>query len=328
MTDAWDMVVGEVGHVHCSISDDAWDGTDGGTGRLPVGMFDTCGLLFWLGTDGGARPYTNPHTAGQVTASASRLHKGEPHIFVHHNFEPGEKVLNYTPDSGDDNWMSVDLGPGCSLCPELYALRHESECGGAFALACWRFEGSEDGERWEMLREHAADGTTREHCVPMLVRAWALDEAAVQGRSFRHFRICRHSGTARNAAGTERLACAGIELCECASYSARDARARPARTRSLAALPSPVCARVYACVLTASARSSYRAVCVCARAVYVCVPVSPQTAWRRAAVSLMAGRVLARCRSRKSQEQWQGWRRRGRWRPSRPPRGLPVAWRD
>jgi hypothetical protein len=214
------------GHCHCSISDDAWDGTDGGTGRLPVGMFDTCGLLFWLGTDGGARPYANPHTAGKVTASASSLHKGEPHIFVHHNFEPGEKVLNYTPDAYEC-WMSVDLGPGCALCPEHYALRHESECGGAFALACWRFEGSEDGERWELLREHAAGGTAKEHCVPMLVRAWALDAAAVQGRSFRHFRIGRNSAleggragsnpAARNAAGTERVACAGIELCECAS---------------------------------------------------------------------------------------------------------------
>ena len=43
----------------------------------------------------------------------------------------------------------------------------------------------------------------------MAVAAWALDGAAVGGRSFRHFRVRQ---TGKNAGGNDQLLCAGIEL--------------------------------------------------------------------------------------------------------------------
>ena len=43
----------------------------------------------------------------------------------------------------------------------------------------------------------------------MAVAAWALDGAAVGGRSFRHFRVRQ---TGENANGFDSLHCAGIEL--------------------------------------------------------------------------------------------------------------------
>ena len=43
----------------------------------------------------------------------------------------------------------------------------------------------------------------------MAVAAWALDGAAVGGRSFRHFRVRQ---TGKDAYGDDYLCCAGIEL--------------------------------------------------------------------------------------------------------------------
>ena len=67
-------------------------------------------------------------------------------------------------------------------------------------------EGSDDGRTWQPLREHANDESL---AGKMAVAAWALDGAAVGGRSFRHFRVRQ---TGKNANGHDALCCAGIEL--------------------------------------------------------------------------------------------------------------------
>ena len=104
--------------------------------------------------------------------------------------------------------MAVDLGASHRLVADHYALRNSSYT----ALRSWIMEGSDDGRTWQPLREHANDRSLDGSLAgQMAVAAWALDGAAVGGRSFRHFRV-RQTGKNANGYAYDGLFCAGIEL--------------------------------------------------------------------------------------------------------------------
>ena len=98
----------------------------------------------------------------------------------------------------------MDLGASHRLVLDHYALRHSNTS--SYRLRSWTLEGSNDADTWQPLREHKNDASL---AGSMAVAAWALDGAAVGGRSFRHFRVRQ---TGKNAAGNDCLCCAGIEL--------------------------------------------------------------------------------------------------------------------
>jgi len=134
--------------------------------------------------------------------------------------------------------MSVDLGQGRRLAPTHYCLRH-GDSNGHYRLLQWRFEGSTDGARWTVLREHThttADCPFPDHGYS--VAAFPVDPPAAAAAAgagsggggaaggFRHFRIIQ---TGKNTGyeydeddeddeydeddeGDDSLMCAGIEL--------------------------------------------------------------------------------------------------------------------
>ena len=69
-------------------------------------------------------------------------------------------------------------------------------------MLSWIMEGSDDANTWQPLREHANDESLAGE---MAVAAWALDGAAVGGRSYRHFRAT----DGKNADGNNLLCFAG-----------------------------------------------------------------------------------------------------------------------
>ena len=83
-------------------------------------------------------------------------------------------------------------------------------------LLHWRFEGSNDGATWTVLRTHT-DGTSPFPDHAYSVAAWPVDPpAAAAGAAgaagppgFQHFRIIQ---TGTNSSGSNLLMCAGIEL--------------------------------------------------------------------------------------------------------------------
>jgi hypothetical protein len=179
------------------------------------GEFGLDGVLYYLGTAGGTRPYENPHGGDSgVKATMSSEHPGEgasdPKRFAQHDHR-GD-VCNCTNNKPND-WMAVDLGETHLLAPDHYALQADSFSDGNRKLRHWVLEASVDGKKWEVLRKHDNDKSCDK---AMGVATWALDADVVGGRSFRHFRI-RQTGynsgnTGTGCRGNNLLHCAGIEL--------------------------------------------------------------------------------------------------------------------
>ena len=70
--------------------------------------FDTNGVLHWIGTSAGTKPYENPHgKPGGVVATMSTVLIGEPSRFV--GLELAGDARN-TTIAGLGSWMAVDLG--------------------------------------------------------------------------------------------------------------------------------------------------------------------------------------------------------------------------
>jgi len=172
--------------------------------RAEGDAFDERGVLFHLGTKGGTQPYANPHGGDSgVVASMSSVggNSSDPKRLTEHRH--GSAVLNYTIDS-PGQWAAVDLGASHRLVLDHYALRADENSG--YHMLSWILEASNDADTWQPLREHKNDASL---AGSMAVAAWALDGAAVGGRSFRHFRVRQ---TGKNAFGKDDLHCAGIEL--------------------------------------------------------------------------------------------------------------------
>ena len=170
----------------------------GGTTFTHVSDFDTNGVLYHLATEGGARPYANPHAAGRVVASMSSVHGGSADLFVQHAHP--RPVQNFTEDTAG-SWMAVDLGEGRALRVGRYTLRND--VNGGWALRHWRLEGSADGTGWTTLKTHADDAGLAP--TAMATASWPVEAAG----AFRHFRILQ---IGPNANGGQSLHCAGIEL--------------------------------------------------------------------------------------------------------------------
>jgi hypothetical protein len=201
-------------------------------GHRKTTAFDGKGVLHWIGTNGGTAPYVNPHTmeggGGVVAAMSSVGGLGStPARFVMHDHDGS--TLNYTSNK-PNSWMSVDLGAGRLLAATHYVLRHGWHNGNA-RLVQWRFEGSNDGASWTLLKAHT-HSTSPFPAHAYSVAAWPVDPppappsaaaaaaAAAAGggaagagaagsQGFRHFRIIQ---TGENCFGNNYLFCAGIEL--------------------------------------------------------------------------------------------------------------------
>ena len=192
------------------------------TGGYSSGMphtFDTFGVLFWLGSAGMTKGYTNPHKTGEVdvTMSGKFLHFGEDGeddplgVDDADPFGAAERFVMHAHDGRSCNltngepfsWMAVDLGEERTLICDHYCLRHGNDDGN-FRLRRWRLEGSNDGEQWVSLKEHRSNEWLADQAFS--VGSWPVE---CNGKAYRHFRVLQ---TGINSAGRHELCCAGIEL--------------------------------------------------------------------------------------------------------------------
>ena len=166
-----------------------------------ISSFDTNGVLCYLGTERGTRPWVNPHDSGQVVASRSSGGGGQQSWFV---CGPGPEFSHYCAktSTSQNSWMSVDLGATRKLVVEHYCLRHPKDQ--EYELRNWELQGSLSANGpWTTLRKHDNDralckGTRT--CV-----AWEVEGAA----PFQVFRIFQ---CGINKWGDYSLCCGGIEL--------------------------------------------------------------------------------------------------------------------
>ena len=161
-----------------------------------AGPFDTNGVLYHIGTEWGTTDYQNPHSRGHVVANRSSNAAGTAEDFVGR-----EKKASYSQNA-KGSWMSVDLGPTRRLQVRHYCLRHGHTYKHT-VLRNWRFEGSNDGFSWSLLRQHDNDASMGS--VPFGEGHWEVSNSL----TYRYFRIFQHG---INSNGDYVLHCCGMEL--------------------------------------------------------------------------------------------------------------------
>jgi hypothetical protein len=165
--------------------------------------FDKNGVLYWIGSRGGTRPYANPHESGDVVVTFSRRGTGKESHFVQH--------VNSSQDCHTDDekfsWMQVDLGPSRSLRPNYYCLRHGLRLN-EYCLRSWQLQGSNDGSTWTVLDDQENDFSLTGG--GFSTAAWGIESK--DGASYRVFRILQTGPSHSSCSDNLRVACAGIEL--------------------------------------------------------------------------------------------------------------------
>ena len=188
------------------------------------GAFDRNGALYYLATDAGRIPYANPHSTERVIASKAdgdgaesfTASPGKVCAFVQHamvDADTGNDYEVWNSVGGVGAWMAVSLCGDFSLVPNHYCLRDDYQ---GWALRSWDLDGAEaehlpdpaDDVAWRTLHRARGD-MSLEHATGSSQADWRLDEAAVEGIAFRHFRVRLRGASSHD---NMYLRCAGIEL--------------------------------------------------------------------------------------------------------------------
>merc|ERR1719228_2653639 len=107
--------------------------------------FDTKGLLYWIGTNGGtANDWVNPATYGLVVVTSSEG-RSLPYGKLEDILSRDANALNCHTNDDRRAWFAIDLGVW--LQPTAYTLRHARGYGRS-ALRSWQLQGSRDGVNW------------------------------------------------------------------------------------------------------------------------------------------------------------------------------------
>jgi hypothetical protein len=142
--------------------------------------FDNNGILYYLASAGGTRPWANPADQGLVTITSSSLMGDSAPI----NSFVGADVVRCVTRPQPDSWFAIDFKEK-SVRATAYTLRHYSSWD-AEAVRNWRFEGSVTGERWVMLSQHDNDESLN---AKGATKTWFLPDSPPQRQPYRFFRI-------------------------------------------------------------------------------------------------------------------------------------------
>jgi len=164
--------------------------------------FDTNGLLYWIGTNGGtATDWVNPAQYGLVVVTSSEG-RNLPYGKLEDILSREPAALNCHTNDDRRAWFAIDLGVW--LEPSSYTLRHARGYGRS-AVRTWQLQGSRDGLNWEVLSDHSGDERLGE---PGSTATWSL--RAEPGAAYRHIRLQQ---LGRNASGqTHYLSLSGFEI--------------------------------------------------------------------------------------------------------------------
>eukprot|EP00456_Euglypha_rotunda_P016681 TRINITY_DN15575_c0_g1_i2.p1 TRINITY_DN15575_c0_g1~~TRINITY_DN15575_c0_g1_i2.p1 ORF type:complete len:148 (-),score=16.56 TRINITY_DN15575_c0_g1_i2:11-454(-) len=114
---------------------------------------DENGLFYWLGTNGQKSKWKNPAELGLVRVTSSKL--GENPTSAPAHSICGRQCVRCVTEAKPNMWFMVDL-KNLRLQPTHYTLMHYSSWD-TEALRTWRFEASNDGRKWAMLKNHVND---------------------------------------------------------------------------------------------------------------------------------------------------------------------------
>eukprot|EP01084_Bolivina_argentea_P242609 406942_1 len=160
--------------------------------------FDTCGILYFLGTDWRISPWRNPAEDGVVYVTSSRLaHGSEKATAI-----CGNKVVRCALMAEKNNWFMIDF-KNLYIRVTHYTLRHYSSWDSE-ALRNWYLEASNDLKTFKIIKKHMKDkslfGKGSTH-------TWSVDTKA--NERYRAFRIRQYGP---NSNKHWYLALSGVEI--------------------------------------------------------------------------------------------------------------------
>lgn len=145
-----------------------------GTVLKYVSNFDVTGLFHYLGTARCTKPWCNPVTSGVVRVTSSAVPSNYENLFS--KLEPCAMY-------GFPSWICVDLGADITIANVThYSLRGYSESN----LRSWRLEGSLNGSKWKLLKEHVDDASINDiKQGPIHFSTWRLPGTSAPARFLR-----------------------------------------------------------------------------------------------------------------------------------------------
>lgn len=145
---------------------------------------DTNGILYYLGTNQNTTAWTNPSELGvvKVTASSLMLDSKPASAIV------GREAVRCVTKPVPNQWFTIDFLDH-SVTPTHYTLRHYSSWD-TEAVRSWRFEGSNDGVSWVVLKEHRNDAAL---CRKGQAHTWVLPPIEESYSQFRLYMTDQNS---------------------------------------------------------------------------------------------------------------------------------------
>eukprot|EP01103_Thecamoeba_quadrilineata_P007941 TRINITY_DN17758_c0_g1_i1.p1 TRINITY_DN17758_c0_g1~~TRINITY_DN17758_c0_g1_i1.p1 ORF type:complete len:489 (+),score=79.48 TRINITY_DN17758_c0_g1_i1:60-1469(+) len=142
--------------------------------------FDDNGILYWIGSEGRQKLWTNPCDAGKVRVSSSHFWEGSPISAV-----VGRSCTeSYISDKKRPRiWVMIDLGENNKTSVTHYSLRHGLNREDYY-LRNWELQGSNDGFEWTVLSKHENDTTLSSS---FSSHTWEVNYG--REKSFRYFRL-------------------------------------------------------------------------------------------------------------------------------------------
>lgn len=160
-------------------------------------MDDKRGVLYWLGTNGGLTDWKNPGESGLVLISRSSCGHGRATDVA--NRKPSWCSTSNKPNQ----WWKIDFGEKRLVIPTAYSLRH-GWTGNAGALRHWVCEGSLDGRKWTVLRQHINDESIN--------TAYGYGYWKIPNDDQAAYRFIRVRQTGLNSSGRHALRLCGFEV--------------------------------------------------------------------------------------------------------------------
>jgi hypothetical protein len=115
--------------------------------------YDDQGIVYWLGTNKGQNMWANPQVSGHITITTfPNLYEG----YIWHIVNNKATDCVYT-DHNENSYYRLDFRPSkIRIRPTAYTLGY-ANC--STYLRSWVLEGSNDDDKWDIVKEHVDDST-------------------------------------------------------------------------------------------------------------------------------------------------------------------------
>ena len=113
----------------------------------------------------------------------------------------GRETQNCHTHNYPNSWFCFDLGEKNSIIPNYYSMKHDYT---GYVVRNWKFEGSNDGKSWDILKQHDNDTS-----IPQQFGAsasWSLQNI---NKSYRFLRLTQ---TGKNSFGDDYFMLSGFEV--------------------------------------------------------------------------------------------------------------------